>query len=103
MHLIEKMKDEAEPLVVHAHVSLEVMDQPGAGEVGLGVVRRRALAGRDQPFLADPDFERRAVDAGAVKELAFVEHRLTSPFADRTPKAATSFPGTNRAPRRRAA
>ena len=36
MHLIQKMQHNPEPLVVHAHLVLKIMDQVGARQIHVG-------------------------------------------------------------------
>ena len=77
MHLVDKMQNDVEPLVVDPHIVLEVVDEARAGEVKLGEVPFRRAGGGDQPPLLDADLVGRAVEARPLKELALI-HEVIS-------------------------
>src|SRR5271166_5343403 len=93
VHLIDQVQDHVEPLVVDAHIVLEIVDETRAGEVHFGELLLVGRARRADPGLADPDFQGGPIDLRLFKKLPLVDHRLTSPCGDRSRRAASSRRG----------
>src|SRR5208337_801390 len=74
VHLIDQVQDDVEPLVVDAHIVLEIVDETRAGEVHFGEPLLVGCVRRADPGLADPDFQGGPIDIRPFKKLPLVDH-----------------------------
>ena len=65
MHLIEQVKNNRDPFIVHAEVVAKIADELRSGEVDVRECKLGIRLRRDQPSGSDPSFQRVLVEASA--------------------------------------
>src|ERR1700704_583866 len=68
VELVEEMQDDRNAFVVDAKVQLEIPDQPGPREIGIGELKSAAAGARYQPFLINPDVQGRGIKMRSADE-----------------------------------